>query len=54
MNEKFYNIYRYYFKQGKAKKLIRKHLTWNETQKHVNDQATRKTGVWFDGFRLIN
>lgn len=45
LNEKFYNIYRYYFKEDVPAKLIRKHLTWKETEKHVSDEKTKKAGV---------
>lgn len=45
-----YTIVRYYAKEGKRPRVIRKGVTLEEAREHCNDPKTRKAGVWFDGY----
>lgn len=45
-----FNIVRYYFKEGKSKKIMATGKTWEQVQKHCNDPKTSKPFDWFDGF----
>jgi hypothetical protein len=44
-----YKIIRFY-RNDRKPKVMRKGLTLKEAQAHCNDPATRKEGVWFDGY----
>jgi hypothetical protein len=45
-----YTIYRFYRKEGKKPKVIKKGLTLKEAKKHCCRPDTEEFGVWFDGF----
>lgn len=47
-----YKIVRFY-KADKPSRVIRKGLTLKEAQEHCNDPATRKEGVYFDGYESM-
>ncbi len=46
-----YRIIRFYSKEGKHPKLIKKVSTLREAQDHCNDPRTHETGKWFDGYQ---
>jgi len=49
-NEKSnYKIIRF-FNDGRASKIKETGLTLKEAQAHCQDPATRKEGLWFDGY----
>lgn len=43
-------IYRYYFEEGRKRKLIKRVPTIELAQLHCSDPKTRKEGEWFDGY----
>ena len=49
-HEKLYNIVRFYSKEGKPSKIVKRGVTLKEAQEHCQRDDTRKAGVWFDGY----
>lgn len=44
-----YKILRFY-RSGRKPKVIKRGLSLEDAQAHCKDPATRKAGVWFDGY----
>lgn len=45
-----YQIVRFYYQEGKRRRVLRRGLTLAEAQRHCQDPKTRKEGVYFDGY----
>ena len=48
---KKYKIVRFFAKEGKRQKVIRRDCTLNDARAHCRRADTRKAGVWFDGYQ---
>lgn len=49
MNKK-YMIVRFFAKEGKKSKVMKKGLSLKEAREHCQREDTHKVGVWFDGY----
>ena len=47
---KYYDIVRFYRKEGKRPRVMETGLTLKQAQAHCNDPKTKKEGVWYDGY----
>lgn len=47
---KYYDIVRFYRKEGKRPRVMERGLTLKQVREHCNREDTRKAGVWFDGY----
>jgi hypothetical protein len=48
-----YKIIRFYSKEGKRPKLIKRVSTLEIAKLHCNDSRTQKYGKWFDGYQKV-
>lgn len=46
----YYDIVRFYRKEGKRPRVMQEGLTLRQARAHCSDPTTRKEGVYFDGY----